>query len=130
MRSYAKLRYLSEKSLSISAEVVGLNRDFDYEIELDDLGTFIRSIELADYANDQYKAELSVSLAIRINGPEYVYMRCDGEFKLDDCNEIIVPIKQILIYDTTIVYSDPEICEEVYAELGEDAYLAIEVTCQ
>lgn len=39
------------------------------------------------------------------------------------------PIKQILIYDTNIPYSNPGVCEEVYAAIGENAYLNIEVIC-
>lgn len=56
-------------------------------------------------------------------------MRYDGEIELDGENEVMIPIREILIYDTTIHYSNPEICEEVYAAIGENAYLNIEVTC-
>lgn len=129
MRIYSNLRDESQKSLSIGAELVYMKDGLDYEIEIEQDGTFIRSIELADYTNNQYKAELTVSIAIRINGPEYVSMRFDGEIKLDGENEVMIPIREILIYDTTIPYSNPEVCEEVYAVIGENAYLNIEVTC-
>lgn len=101
----------------------------DYEIEIENDGTFIQSLDLADYANNQYKAKLTVSIAIRINSPEYVSMRYDGEIELDGENEVMIPIREILIYDTTIPYSNPEICEEVYSAIGDPGYLNIEVTC-
>lgn len=129
MRIYSNLRDESQKSLSIGAELVYMKDDVDYEIEIDPSETFIRSIELADYANNQYKAELTVSVAIRINSPEYVSMRFDGEIELDGENEVMIPLREVLIYDTTIPYSNPEVCEEVYAAIGENAYLNIEVTC-
>lgn len=129
MRIYSNLRYESSRALSIGAELVYMKDGIDYEIEIEPDGTFIRSLDLADYANNQYKAELTVSLAVRITSPDYVYMHFDGEIELDGCNEVMIPIREILIYDTTIPYSNPEVCEEVYAELGEDAYLAIDVTC-
>ena len=129
MRIYSNLRDESQKSLSIGAELVYMKDGLDYEIEIEQDGTFIRSIELADYVNNQYKAELTVSIAIRINSPEYVSMRFDGEIELDGENEVMIPIREILIYDTTIPYSNPEVCEEVYAVIGENAYLNIEVTC-
>lgn len=56
-------------------------------------------------------------------------MRLDGEIDLDSENEVMIPIKEILIYDTTITYLNLEVCEEVYAAIGENAYLNIEVTC-
>lgn len=129
MRIYSNLRDESQKSLSIGAELVYMKDGLDYEIEIEQDGTFIRSIELADYTNNQYKAELTVSVAIRINGPEYVSMRFDGEIKLDGENEVMIPIREILIYDTTIPYSNPEVCEEVYDTIGDPGYLNIEVTC-
>lgn len=129
MRIYSNLRDESSRALSIGAELVYLNDNIDYEIEIAPDGTFIRSLDLADYVNNQYKAKLTVSIAIRINSPEYVYMRFDGEIELDGENEVMIPIKQILIYDTTIAYSNPEVCEEVYAVIGQNAYLNIEVTC-
>ena len=129
MRIYSNLRDESSRALSIGAELVYLNDSIDYEIEIEPNGTFIRSLDLADYANNQYKAKLTVSIAIRINSPEYVYMRLDGEIELDGENEVMIPIKQILIYDTTIDYSNPEVCEEVYEVIGQNAYLNIEVTC-
>lgn len=130
MRIYHNLRDESRRSLSIGAELVYLNDGVDYEIEIEQDGTFIRSIELADYANNQYKVELTVSIAIRINRPEYVSMRFDGEIELDGENEVMIPLREILIYDTTIPYSNPEVCEEVYAAIGDPGYLNIEVTCQ
>lgn len=129
MRNYSNLRDESSRSLSIGAELVYLNDGVDYEIEIENDGTFIQSLDLADYSNNQYKAKLTVSIAIKINSPEYVSMRYDGEIELDGENEVMIPIREILIYDTTIHYSNPEICEEVYAAIGENAYLNIEVTC-
>ena len=129
MRTYSNLRDESSRSLSIGAELVYLNDGVDYEIEIENDGTFIQSLDLADYANNQYKAKLTVSIAIKINSPEYVSMHYDGEIELDGENEVMIPIREILIYDTTIHYSNPEICEEVYAAIGENAYLNIEVTC-
>lgn len=129
MRTYSNLRDESSRSLSIGAELVYLNDGVDYEIEIENDGTFIQSLDLADYANNQYKAKLTVSIAIKINSPEYVSMRYDGEIELDGENEVMIPIREILIYDTTIPYSNPEVCEEVYAAIGENAYLNIEVTC-
>ena len=129
MRIYSNLRDESQKSLSIGAELAYMKDGIDYEIEIEQGGTFIQSLDLADYTNNQYKAKLTVSIAIRINSPEYVSMRFDGEIELDGENEVMIPIKEILIYDTTIPYSNPEVCEEVYAVIGENAYLNIEVTC-
>ena len=129
MRIYSNLRDESQKSLSIGAELVYMKDGIDYEIEIEQGGTFIQSLDLADYTNNQYKAKLTVSIAIRINSPEYVSMRFDGEIELDGENEVMIPIKEILIYDTTIPYSNPEVCEEVYVVIGENAYLNIEVTC-
>lgn len=128
MRTYSNLRDESSRSLSIGAELVYLNDGVDYEIEIENDGTFIQSLDLADYANNQYKAKLTVSIAIKINSPEYVSMHYDGEIELDGENEVMIPIREILIYDTTIHYSNPEICEEVYREIGEDAYLAVELS--
>lgn len=129
MRIYSNLRDESSRALSIGAELVYLNDNIDYEIEIAPDGTFIRSLDLADYANNQYKAKLTVSIAIRINSPEYVSMRYDGEIELDGENEVMIPIREILIYDTTIPYSNPEVCEEVYNAIGDPGYLNIEVTC-
>lgn len=129
MRTYSNLRDESSRSLSIGAELVYLNDGVDYEIEIENDGTFIQSLDLVDYANNQYKAKLTVSIAIKINSPEYVSMHYDGEIELDGENEVMIPIREILIYDTTIPYSNPEVCEEVYAAIGENAYLNIEVTC-
>ena len=129
MRIYSNLRDESSRTLSIGAELVYMKDGIDYEIEIENDGTFIQSLDLADYTNNQYKAKLTVSIAIRINSPEYVSMRYDGEIELDGENEVMIPIREILIYDTTIPYSNPEVCEEVYAAIGENAYLNIEVTC-
>lgn len=129
MRTYSNLRDESSRSLSIGAELVYLNDGVDYEIEIENDGTFIQSLDLADYANNQYKAKLTVSIAIKINSPEYVSMRYDGEIELDGENEVMIPIREILIYDTTIHYSNPEVCEEVYNAIGDPGYLNIEVTC-
>lgn len=129
MRTYSNLRDESSRSLSIGAELVYLNDGVDYEIEIENDGTFIQSLDLADYANNQYKAKLTVSIAIKINSPEYVSMRYDGEIDLDGENEVMIPIREILIYDTTIPYSNPEVCEEVYNAIGDPGYLNIEVTC-
>ena len=129
MRTYSSLRDISRKSLFIGAELVYAKDDVDYEIEIDQADTVIRSLELADYANNQYKVELTVSLAVRITSPDYVYMRFDGEIELDGCNEVMIPIKELLIYETEIDYSNSEVCKEVYATIGENAYLNIEVTC-
>lgn len=129
MRTYSNLRDESSRSLSIGAELVYLNDGVDYEIEIWNDGTFIQSLDLVDYANNQYKAKLTVSIAIKINSPEYVSMRYDGEIELDGENEVMIPIREILIYDTTIPYSNPEVCEEVYNAIGDPGYLNIEVTC-
>lgn len=130
MRIYSNLRDESSRSLSIGAELVYMKDGIDYEIEIENDGTFIQSLDLADYTNNQYKAKLTVSIAIRINSPEYVSMRYDGEIELDGENEVMIPIREILIYDTTIPYSNPEVCEEVYSAIGDPGYLNIEVTCQ
>lgn len=129
MRIYSNLRDESSRALSIGAELVYMKDGIDYEIEIENDGTFIQSLDLADYANNQYKAKLTVSIAIRINSPEYVSMRYDGEIELDGENEVMIPIREILIYDTTIPYSNPEVCEEVYNAIGDPGYLNIEVTC-
>lgn len=129
MRIYSNLRDESSRALSIGAELVYMKDDVDYEIEIENDGTFIQGLDLADYANNQYKAKLTVSIAIRINSPEYVSMRYDGEIELDGENEVMIPIREILIYDTTIPYSNPEVCEEVYNAIGDPGYLNIEVTC-
>lgn len=130
MRIYSNLRDESSRSLSIGAELVYMKDGIDYEIEIENDGTFIQSLDLADYTNNQYKAKLTVSIAIRINSPEYVSMRYDGEIELDGENEVMIPIREILIYDTTIPYSNPEVCEEVYSAIGDPGYLNIEVTCR
>lgn len=130
MRIYSNLRDESSRSLSIGAELVYMKDGIDYEIEIENDGTFIQSLDLADYTNNQYKAKLTVSIAIRINSPEYVSMRYDGEIELDRENEVMIPIREILIYDTTIPYSNPEVCEEVYSAIGDPGYLNIEVTCR
>lgn len=129
MRTYSNLRDESSRSLSIGADLVYMKDGIDYEIEIENDGTFIQSLDLADYTNNQYKAKLTVSIAIRINSPEYVSMRYDGEIELDGENEVMIPIREILIYDTTIPYSNPEVCEEVYNAIGDPGYLNIEVTC-
>ena len=129
MRIYSNLRDESSRSLSIGAELVYMKDGIDYEIEIENDGTFIQSLDLADYTNNQYKAKLTVSIDIRINSPEYVSMRYDGEIELDGENEVMIPIREILIYDTTIPYSNPEVCEEVYSAIGDPGYLNIEVTC-
>lgn len=129
MRIYSNLRDESSRALSIGAELVYMKDGIDYEIEIENDGTFIQSLDLADYANNQYKAKLTVSIAIRINSPEYVSMHYDGEIELDGENEVMIPIREILIYDTTIPYSNPEVCEEVYNAIGDPGYLNIEVTC-
>lgn len=129
MRIYSNLRDESSRTLSIGAELVYMKDGIDYEIEIENDGTFIQSLDLADYANNKYKAKLTVSIAIRINSPEYVSMRYDGEIELDGENEVMIPIREILIYDTTIPYSNPEVCEEVYSAIGDPGYLNIEVTC-
>lgn len=129
MRIYSNLRDESSRALSIGAELVYMKDGIDYEIEIENDGTFIQSLDLADYANNQYKAKLTVSIAIRINSPEYVSMRYDGEIELDGENEVMIPIREILIDDTTIPYSNPEVCEEVYNAIGDPGYLNIEVTC-
>lgn len=129
MRTYSNLRDESSRSLSIGAELVYMKDGIDYEIEIENDGTFIQSLDLADYTNNQYKAKLTVSIAIRINSPEYVSMRYNGEIELDGENEVMIPIREILIYDTTIPYSNPEVCEEVYNAIGDPGYLNIEVTC-
>lgn len=129
MRIYSNLIDESSRALSIGAELVYMKDGIDYEIEIENDGTFIQSLDLADYANNQYKAKLTVSIAIRINSPEYVSMRYDGEIELDGENEVMIPIREILIYDTTIPYSNPEVCEEVYNAIGDPGYLNIEVTC-
>ena len=129
MRIYSNLRDESSRTLSIGAELVYMKDGIDYEIEIENDGTFIQSLDLSDYANNQYKAKLTVSIAIRINSPEYVSMHYDGEIELDGENEVMIPIREILIYDTTIPYSNPEVCEEVYNAIGDPGYLNLEVTC-
>lgn len=128
MRIYSNLRDESSRSLSIGAELVYMKDGIDYEIEIENDRTFIQSLDLADYADNQYKAKLTVSIAIRINSPEYVSMHYDGEIELDGENEVMIPITDVLIYDTTIHYENPESCEEVYREIGEDAYLVVELS--
>lgn len=129
MRIYSNLRDESSRALSIGAELVYMKDGIDYEIEIEQDGTFIQSLDFADYTRNQYRAKLTVSIAIRINSPEYVSMRYDGEIELDGENEVMIPIREILIYDTTIPYSNPEVCEEVYSAIGDPGYLNIEVTC-
>lgn len=129
MRIYSNLRDESSRALSIGAELVYMKDGIDYEIEIEPDGTFIQSLDFADYTHNQYRAKLTVSIAIRINSPEYVSMRYDGEIELDGENEVMIPIREILIYDTTILYSNPEVCEEVYNAIGDPGYLNIEVTC-
>lgn len=75
MRIYSNLREESSRALSIGAELVYMKDGIDYEIEIEPDGTFIQSLDFADYANNQYKAKLTVSIAIKINSPEYVSMR-------------------------------------------------------
>ncbi len=116
----------SDKELIARAGLIDLNSDYSYEIDLEDFR--ILDFKSADFSNNSYTAKVAMSIAIHLDGPNTVSMRLDGEFDLDNGNEITTPIKQVLIYDTTIHYENPETAEEVYREIGEDAYLTIEIT--
>lgn len=115
----------SGKEFYAKAFMVNLNPEYSAEIDLESFR--ILDFKSADFSNNAYSAKVAVSVAIHIDGPNTASMRLDGDFDLDNDNEIATPINQVLIYDTTIHYDNPEICEEVYRELGEDAYLVIEL---
>lgn len=116
----------SGKELYAKAILKGLDSDYSYELDLEEVR--ILDFRSADFVYNAYSAKIAVNVAIHIDGPNNVSMRLDGEFNIDDGNQIIAPIKTCLIYDTTIHYENPETCEEVYREIGEDAYLTIEIT--
>lgn len=115
----------SGKELVARAGLIDLNSDYSYEIDLEDFR--ILDFKSADFSNNAYSAKVEMSIAIHIDGPNNVSMRLDGEFDLDNGNEITTPIKQVLIYDTTIHYEDPESCEEVYSAIGEDTYVVVQL---
>lgn len=116
----------SGKELHAKATLTGLNSDYGHEIDLEEVR--ILDFRTADFVYNFFSAKIAVSVALYLDGPNNVSMRLDGEFDLDESNKIIVPINQVLIYDTTIPYEDPERCTEVYEAIGEDAYLTIEIT--
>jgi hypothetical protein len=115
----------SGKGLVAKAAVIDLNSEYNYEIDLEEVR--ILDFKSADFSNNAYTAKVEMSIAIHIDGPNNVSMRLDGEFDLDNGNEITTSIKQVLIYDTTIHYEDPESCEEVYRAIGEDAYVVVQL---
>ena len=116
----------SGKELYAKATLTGLNSDYGHEINLEEVR--ILDFRTADFVYNFFSVKIAVSVAIHLDGPNNVSMRLDGEFNIDDTNKIVVPINQVLIYDTTIPYEDPENCNEVYEAIGEDAYLTIEIT--
>ena len=116
----------SGKELYAKATLTGLNSDYGHEIDLEEVR--ILDFRTADFVYNFFSAKIAVSVAIHLDGPNNVSMRLDGEFNIDDTNKIVAPINQVLIYDTTIPYEDPESCNEVYEAIGEDAYLTIEIT--
>lgn len=115
----------SDKGLVAKAAVIDLNSEYNYEIDLEEVR--ILDFKSADFSNNAYTAKVEMSIAIHIDGPNNVSMRLDDEFDLDNGNEITTSIKQVLIYDTTIHYEDPESCEEVYRAIGEDAYVVVQL---
>lgn len=116
----------SGKELVARAGLIDLNSDYSYEIDLEDFR--ILDFKSADFSNNSYSAKVAASIAIHIDGRNTVSMRLDGEFDLDNDNEIATPINQVLIYETTIHYENPESCEEVYREIGEDAHVVIQIS--
>lgn len=116
----------SGKGLVAKAAVIDLNSEYNYEIDLEEVR--ILDFKSADFSNNSYSAKVAVNIAIHIDGQNNVSMRLDGEFDLDNDNEIATPINQVLIYDTTIRYDNPESCEEVYREIGEDAHVVIQLS--
>lgn len=116
----------SGKELYAKAFVADLNPDYSAEIDLEDFR--ILDFKSADFSNNSYSAKVAASIAIRIDGRNTVRMRLDDEFDLDNDNEIATPINQVLIYETTIHYENPESCEEVYREIGEDAHVVIQIS--
>lgn len=116
----------SGKELVARAGLIDLNSDYSYEIDLEDFR--ILDFKSADFSNNSYSAKVAASIAIHIDGRNTVSMRLDGEFDLDNTNEIAIPINQVLIYETTIHYENPESCEEVYCEIGEDAHVVIQIS--
>ena len=116
----------SGKELYAKATLSNLSSDYGHEIDLEEVR--ILDFRSADFVYNFFSAKIAVSVAIYLDGPNNVSMRLDGEFDINDGSKIIVPIKQVLIYDTTIPYENPESCIEVYETIGEDAYLTIEIT--
>lgn len=112
--------------LVAKASLVNLNSEYGTEIDLGDFR--IMDFVSANFMDNSYTARFSMNIAIHLDGPNYVSMRLDGDFDINDSNEISVPITDVLIYDTTIHYENPESCEEVYREIGEDAYLVVELS--
>ena len=106
--------------------LVNLNPEYSAEVDFEEFR--ILDFKSADFSNNSYSAKVAVSIAIHIDGPNNVSMRLDGELDLDNDNEIATPINQVLIYDTTIRYENPESCEEVYREIGEDAHVIIQLS--
>lgn len=115
----------SGKELVAKAAVIDLNSEYGYEIDLEEVR--ILNFKSADFSNQSYSAKVALSIAIHLDGPNNVSMRLDGEFDLDNSNTIVESIKKVLIYDTTIHYEDPESCEEVYREIGENAYVVVQI---
>lgn len=115
----------SGKGLVAKAAVIDLNSDYNYEIDLEEVR--ILDFKSADFSNQSYSAKVALSIAIHLDGPNNVSVRLDGEFDLDNSNTIIESIKKVLIYDTTIHYEDPESCEEIYREIGENAYVVVQI---
>ena len=125
MRMSTFVQDCSGKGLVAKAAVIDLNSEYNYEIDLEEVR--ILDFKSADFSNQSYSAKVALSIAIHLDGPNNVSMRLDGEFDLDNSNTIVEPIKKVLIYDTTIHYEDPESCEEVYCEIGEDAYVVVQI---
>lgn len=115
----------SGKELYAKAFVVNLNPEYSAEIDFEEFR--ILDFKSADFSSNSYSAKVAASIAIHIDGRNTVSMRLDGEFDLDNNNEIATPINQVLIYETTIHYENPESCEEVYREIGEDAHVVIQI---
>lgn len=116
----------SGKELHAKAFVVNLNPEYSAEIDFEEFR--ILDFKSADFSDNSYSAKVAASIAIHIDGRNTVSMRLDGEFDLDNDNEIATPINQVLIYETTIHYENPESCEEVYREIGEDAHVVIQIS--
>lgn len=126
MRMTTFVQDCSGKELYAKAFLANLNPEYSAEVDFEEFR--ILDFKSADFSNNSYSAKVAVSIAIHIDGPNNVSMRLDGELDLDNDNEIATPINQVLIYDTTIRYENPESCEEVYREIGEDAHVIIQLS--